>query len=397
MKKLLLLLIIIPLNVFSLTYPNLNSKVVLIYDRTDDKILYEQNINDKTSIASITKIITVMTAIEDIKDLDEKVTITQDMLNKVSIVASVAGLKVGDIVTYKDLLYATLVPSGADATVALAIKVSGSLDNHVKKMNALAQKIGLTNTNFVNVTGLDSDNQYSTAQDVLKLLNYALSNETFKEIFTTKKYTLSNNLKIESTLYLYNQYLKKDISSIIGSKTGHTKKAGHCITSLSMKDDHEIIIILLNAPVNNTKAYHLQDDLKLIDFIKENYGYQVLVKQDSLIKNIPVSLSTTDNYEVKTDEDITKFLPKDYDKNKVKYVYEGEEELSFHDKEGSEIGHINYYYNDELVVTKPVYLNVKIKLDFLKLLKRYFYIPLIILILLFLHKNKIKIKKRKRK
>ena len=395
MKKLLFLLIIIPLNVLGLTYPELNSKIVLIYDNTDNKILYEKDVNKQTYFASITKIATVMTAIENIKDLNEEITITSKMMNTVDPEASVAGLKVGDKVTYLDLLYASLVPSGADATNSLAIKIAGSLDNYVKMMNDFAKKINLTETHFTTVSGLDAENHYSTANDILKLLKYALSNETFKTIFTTKKYTLSNNLKIESTLYLYNRYINKDITPIIGSKTGFTKKAGYCITSTSNTKDHEIIIILLGAPNNRSKAYHIQDDLKLISFLNDNYDYQVLIKKDEILKNIPVSLSTTDNYEIKEDEDITKFLPDDYDKEKIKYVYEGKEELNFLNKENEEIGKISYYYDNELITTKPVYLKTNLKLDFFKLLKRYFYIPLIIVILLFFHKHKIKIKKRK--
>ena len=395
MKKLLFLLIIIPLNVLGLTYPELNSKIVLIYDNTDNKILYEKDADKETYFASITKIATVMTAIEHVKDLNEEVTITSKMMNTVDPEASVAGLKVGDKVTYLDLLYASLVPSGADATNSLAIKIAGSLDNYVNMMNDFAKKINLTETHFTTVSGLDAENHYSTANDILKLLKYALSNETFKTIFTTKKYTLSNNLKIESTLYLYNRYINKDITPITGSKTGFTKKAGYCITSTSNTKDHEIIIILLGAPNNRSKAYHVQDDLKLISFLNDNYDYQVLIKKDEVLKNIPVSLSTTDNYEIKEEEDIKKFLPDDYDKEKIKYVYEGKEELNFLNKENEEIGKISYYYDNELITTKPVYLKTNLKLDFFKLLKRYFYIPLIIVILLFFHKHKIKIKKRK--
>ena len=123
----------------------------------------------------------------------------------------------------------------------------------------------------------------------------------------------------------------------------------------------------------------------------------MLIKKDEVLKNIPVSLSTTDNYEIKEEEDIKKFLPNDYDKEKIKYVYEGKEKLNFLNKENEEIGKISYYYDNELITTKPVYLKTNLKLDFFKLLKKYFYIPLIIIILLFLHKHKIKIKKRKMK
>ena len=160
MKKLLLLLtfILIPFSVYSLEYPAVNSKKVEIYDLNDKEVLYEVASNDKTSIASLTKIVTTMVAIENIKNLDEEVTISLKILSTVDREASVAGLKLNDKVTYRDLLYASMLPSGADATNSIAILSSGSVDKYVTKMNSLCKKVGLKNTNLVNATGLDINN-----------------------------------------------------------------------------------------------------------------------------------------------------------------------------------------------------------------------------------------------
>ena len=184
MKKIIIIIIllIIPLNVFALTYPELNSKKGIVYDLTDNKILYEKDSESISSIASLTKIMTTIVAIENINNYDQVVTFTNEMKQLVRWDASVAGLKVGDKVTYKDLLYASILPSGADATIALALSTSGSIKNFTDKMNAKAKELGLNNTSFVNVTGLDEENHYSTAKDVLDLLKYALNNKLFKEI-----------------------------------------------------------------------------------------------------------------------------------------------------------------------------------------------------------------------
>ena len=120
-RIILLLIIMLPLRVYSLEYPKTNSKVVEIYDMTDQKVLYEIKSNEVISIASLTKIATAMVAIENVKNIDTKVTITSSILNTVSTEAHIAGLKAGNVVTYRDLLYATLVSSGADAAHALAI------------------------------------------------------------------------------------------------------------------------------------------------------------------------------------------------------------------------------------------------------------------------------------
>lgn len=158
MKKIIFLLILLlPSLSFALQAPELHSKHAIIYDLNEDKIIYAKDSTDKISIASLTKIMTTITAINNIDDLNTEITITQDMLNQVRYDASVAGLKVGDKVTYKDLLYASILPSGADATTALAISLTGSIDNFVTKMNEEVAKLNLINTQFKNVTGLDEE------------------------------------------------------------------------------------------------------------------------------------------------------------------------------------------------------------------------------------------------
>lgn len=162
-----------------LTFPELNSDKVIVYDYTDDKYLYAKNSEKETSIASITKILSTITAIENIDDLDKKVEITSKMLSSVNKELSKAGLKSKDKIMYRYLLYASILPSGADATTALAFSISGGINEYVVLMNKEAKKIGMTNSNFVNVTGLDAKNHYSTAEDVYKLIKYSIKNQTF--------------------------------------------------------------------------------------------------------------------------------------------------------------------------------------------------------------------------
>ena len=388
------LLILLPINVFSLDYPSINSKIVEIYDINDDKVLYEVDSNKQTSIASLTKIATTITAIENIKNLDEQVTITSEIMSTVSWDASKAGLKVGDKVTYKDLLYASMLPSGADATNSLAILISGSIDNYVVKMNELAKKIGLENTHFVNVTGLDINDHYSTADDVRKLLNYALKNELFKEIYTTKEYTLSNGLKVTSTIN--SKYGKnKDVSKIIGSKTGYTGNAGYCLSSLSNINGHEMLIIVLNASHIGNNYYNIVDTVDLINFMNNNYKDETLVTKGQLIKKIPVTLSKIDSFKILSTKDVKKYLPKDYDIKNLKIEYKGLNTLSFSNKKGEKIGSIKYYYEGKLIDKEDVILNKEIKVNIIKVLKKYYYLIIgAILIIAGLITCKIKTKKK---
>ena len=382
MKKVILLfLLLIPLNIFAIDYPELNSKYVVVYDLTDDEILYEKDSDEVISIASLTKIATTITAIEEINNLNEEVTITQKILNTVDPVLSKAGLKAGDEVTYQDLLYASMLPSGADATNSLAILSSGSIDSFVSKMNNLAKRIGLKDTHFVNVTGLDEEWHYSSTKDVLNLLKYALKNNTFKKVFTTKKYTLSNGLVVKSTLDKYNASLNLDLSKVEGSKTGFTYDAGYCMASLANIDDHEIIVINLDAPYESGISYHLIDNANLIDFVEDNYDNIILVAKNDVIKKINVSLSNKSTYSIKANDDIIKLLPIDYDKSLLEINYEGKEKLNFTDKKGNKIGTISYKYDGKEILTEDEIIDTDIKISVSKIIKTYFYIPLIIIIL----------------
>ena len=404
MKRLFFLLLIItimPTMAYCLEYPNINSKMVEVYDLTDNEVLYEVDSNKKTSIASLTKIATTITAIENIKNLDEEVTITKDILKTVSWDASKAGLKVGDKVTYLDLLYASMLPSGADATNSIAILSSGSIDKFVDKMNALAKKIHLKNTHFVNVTGLDDKEHYSTADDVRTLLAYSLKNPLFKKIYSTREYKLTNGLKVKSTIVTYNKKSSVNTSKIIGSKTGYTGDAGYCLSSLSNANGHEILIIVLKANHVGVNYYNIVDTVKLIDFVNSHYKDEILVEKNHLIKTIHVSLSDVNNYKVIASDDVKKYLPDDYDKNDIKIKYDGLEELSYKNKIGEKIGTIKYYYKDKLVAKEEVKLDKKLNFNLGKFIKKYYYIIIGIVVLiiitgLIIIKNKRKIRKRSR-
>lgn len=393
----ILVIIINPIFVNALTYPEIDSKILEIYDLTDKKIIYEIDSNKQASIASLTKIATTITAIENINNLDEEVLITSNILSTVRWDASKAGLKAGDKLTYRDLLYASMLPSGADATNSIAILSTGSVENFVKKMNELAERIGLKNTHFVNVTGLDAEGHYSTADEVRKLLSYALENELFRKIYTTREYTLSNGLTVYSTIVTYNKNSSVDTSKIIGSKTGYTGEAGYCLSSISDINSHEFIIIVLDAEHKNNKYYNIVDTVNLITFLLENYKEEVIVKKDTIIKTIPVKLSKEEKYEIRAQEDIKLFLPSDYDKEKIKIEYNGLDELSFINKEKTSIGKVTYYYDDKLVAQEKFTLESKFNISIIKIIKEYYYVFISIIILfLIVIINKLKKKKRKK-
>lgn len=366
------------INVFALDDPTLYSKNYCLYDLTDDKMIYEKNIQERTNIASLTKIMTTITAIEKINNLDDYVTITSEMLSNIKYDASLAGLKIGDKLTYKDLLYASILPSGADATQALAYSLSGSINNFVNDMNTLAKKIGMESSNFVNVTGLDIDNHYSTVNDLLKMLQYALRNETFKTIYTTKSYTLSNGLVVDATVKKYNNLMKLDISRIIGSKTGYTNKAGLCISSIFESNNHEFIFISTNAEFIYGNYYNLKDNLNIINFMDKNYNNQTTAKSTDIIKTIPVNFSNIPKYDVHLSKDALTYLPNDYNKDDIKVNYNGKTSITFLDN-NKQIGKVTITYKDNPIYEEDILLK-DVKINF------YLLVIINLLIVLFIFK-----------
>ena len=243
----------------------------------EDKIIYEINKDEKTSIASLTKIMTTLVAIENIQNYDEKVTLNYSMFTGLAEAnAAVIGLRSGQVVTYNDLLYGMFLASGADATRAIAISISGSEEAFVELMNKKAKELGMTNTNFVNTTGLDEDNQYSTANDVAILLKEALKNEKFKEIFTTESYSFTDkSLTAYSTLRKTATNYGYDVGYIKGAKTGFTYNAGKCLASFAIDEENNIeyLLVTTNASINTNDAYHIKDAATIYNYYFNNYKY----------------------------------------------------------------------------------------------------------------------------
>ena len=353
-----------------LALPAVNSQIVEIYDLTEDTMLYGEGAFDVVSIASLTKIATTITAIETIPDLDETVTVTRSILNTVRWDASVAGLRAGDRLTYRDLLYASMLPSGADATHTIAICSSGSLAAFVDRMNELAQRIGLENTHYVNVTGLDADGHYSTADEVRKLLQYSLKNPVFREVFTTKEYEMSNGRTVYSTLYRYNADAET-LDKILGSKSGHTGDAGYCLASLADINGHEMLIIVIRAERYGDLFYNVIDSSVLIGFLESSYEDRLLLEKGVLVRKVPVYMSKTDSVEIYSDSDIFRYLPSDYDFRGLSIKYDGVDELSYKNQPGDRIGTISYYYHDELLYTQEAFLNRKLAFSREKFIEKY--------------------------
>ncbi|WP_413377651.1 D-alanyl-D-alanine carboxypeptidase family protein [Alkalihalobacillus sp. 1P02AB] len=249
---------------------NLYSEQFYLLRLDDEKVIYQKRHQQEISVASLTKMMTTLVAIEQLEQKEESVKIDADIfpiLNEKNLV--LAGFLPNEEVKAIDLLYGTLLPSGAEASVALANHIAGSEMNFVELMNQKANELHMNDTTFANVTGLDQENHYSTVYDMALLLKEALKNPTFKEIFTSERYTTgSTNLRSEgitfnSTMFqmMEGEPMMPNVN-ILGGKTGYTRQAGLCLASYAIVDGVEYILVTAGADGSSqTAPFHTIDAL----------------------------------------------------------------------------------------------------------------------------------------
>ena len=247
-----------------------------LYNPDTKTFLYQSNANVRLPMASTTKIVTALIAIETL-DLNEKVRVSKEA---VGVEGSSLYLSEGDELTVKDLIYGVLLQSANDAATVLALRISGNIPDFAEKMNERVLKIGVTDTNFENPHGLDASAHYTTAHDLSLISAEALSNHTFKEIASTYKYSFKLG---EGTRTLVNHNkLLKSFEGCIGVKTGFTKKSGRCLVSAAERNGVTLVAVTLNDPDD----WH--DHKSMME-----YGFDNLESVDlNTIITIPDSLPT---------------------------------------------------------------------------------------------------------
>lgn len=278
--------------------PDITSDYVYMIDRTTGQVLWDKGSDEIIYPASMTKIMTALIAIENTSNYDQQVLIDERIMAGLKEAgASRAGFNVGDIVTMRDLIYGTLLPSGAECTQALAYTISGSVEGYVDLMNQKAQEIGMKNTHYVNTTGLHDDDHYSTLQDIALLLEYALKNEVFYEVFTSDTYQAGTSfnypvegLKMEATSYKYinnptsNQPYKVTIDGFMGSKSGYTIEARYCLASIANINDMDIMLITAHAWVERKIPSHYLDAGLIYNTYRDLYERATVFTQGDLIR-----------------------------------------------------------------------------------------------------------------
>lgn len=224
----------------------------VLMDQKTGQVLYEKKAHDIQSVASITKLMTAIIAIESGKMDEIAVTSRRAIYTEGSSIY----LEQGERMSIKDLVYGLMLRSGNDAAVVISEHIGGSVEGFVYLMNEKAQWLGMNNTNFDNPHGLESDNHYSTAYDMALLMRYAMNHQTFLEISNTetyksdtRSYAWLNKNKLLTSLYKY----------CTGGKTGFTRKAGRTLVTSANKNDIDLIAVTLNAPDDWNDHIHMYE------------------------------------------------------------------------------------------------------------------------------------------
>lgn len=252
----------ITVNLDSLDSPN-----AVLIDADTGTVIGSKNAQTRIYPASMVKIMTVLTAIREIRNLGETVEMSYDYYDMLyARDASRAGFEPGEKAVIRDLLYGALLPSGAECCMELALQAAGSESAFVELMNQNASKLGLTQTQFTNCTGLHDEGQYSTPAEIAAILQDALKNKTFYKVFTTKSYTVEatevhpDGFTFQSSMFKGMQSPTVIGGEILGGKTGYTDDAGHCLASMAKIGGREYILVTAGWAQNpRVDQYHIND------------------------------------------------------------------------------------------------------------------------------------------
>lgn len=344
---------------------NLVSENYILYSVDFDEVIAAKNNEIKIKPASILKILTTITALEELEDheLNKFIEVDPQVLATVSPIASVAGFKPYQKITIKEILYGIMLPSGADATALISHYIAGSENEFVRLMNQKAKEIGLQNTSVINASGLDSNNQDTTLNDLLTLLKYALNNETFQEIYGTKTYTLINypNFKLENNILVQAEDIF-DFKLLDGAKSGFTALARRSLSSLASNDNATYIFISTQAnSENNSKVLNqaLNDAVKVYSYLFDNFTSQEIV----IIKSPQVRLKRRVFKKKINIEPFDLMLAKEINAEDLIHKFNFIDNLKVPLQKGTIVGQHQIFYQDNLVETRDIIITSRIGHD----------------------------------
>lgn len=333
MKKLIVLFLIVFLCVGKV---DASTSSYVVMDASSGRVLASSNANERMLIASTTKIMTAIVAIENM-DLDTTFTAGEEIL---SVYGSMIYLDVGEEMTLRDLLYGLMLQSGNDAAMVIATNVLG-YDEFIKVMNSKAIEIGMKNTTFENPHGLDDDTKnYSTSYDMALLMRYAMKNSEFREITKTKKYTSKTN--VEKHIWYNKNKLLSLYKNATGGKIGYTTKSKHIFASSASRGEEDLIVVTFKDTdrFNTHKNFYEK-------YFDEYDSYEILNKYTFVLKE-----DYYKKYHLYIKNDFNMMLSES-EKDKLKFNIVLKKNVRV--KNESEVGYVSVLLNNEVVHKEKIY------------------------------------------
>lgn len=258
--------------------PSVNAKAYVLMEASTGRVLLENNRDEKLPMASTTKIMTCLLAVEN-GNMEDIVTIPKEAVGQEG---TSIYLREGEQVLFSDLVYGLMLASGNDAAVAIAIHLAGSVENFAQMMNEKARQIGALNSNFVTPNGLPDDNHYTTAYDLALISSYAMQNEKFCEIVGTSKMDLQQDDDSPARYLRSKNKILYQYEGGNGIKTGYTKAAGKCLSAGAKRGDMQLVAVVLN-------DYDMfVDCMALLDYGFEHYQMRQIAQAGQNYGEIPV-------------------------------------------------------------------------------------------------------------
>ncbi len=310
-----------------------------VMDSLTGRVLYEKNAYKRHSMASTTKIMTALVALEHGKP-DDIVTVSA---NAAGTEGSSIYLRAEEKIPLIDLLYGLMLESGNDAAIAIAEHIGGSVDGFSKLMNEKAKQLGAKDTQFKNPNGLDADGHYTTAYDLALITRAALKNKDFQEIVKTKRKTISNGEESYGRTLLNHNKMLTLYQGCDGVKTGFTKKTGRCLVSAATRNNFQVIAVTLNAPDD------WNDHTNMLNYAFNNYSARPLVLKDMVIKTVPVDNGDTQMVKLLSNDVFYLTMEDKEGLNKVKLEYDVPKNIPAPIMKGTVLGRLKIFYEDALV------------------------------------------------
>ncbi len=330
---LIALLLITPRSVNAI---EISASKAVLYEPVSGRVLFEKNYDQQSGMASTTKIVTAITAIEH-ANLSDIVTVSKKAAD---VEGSSVWLEQGEKQTLENLLYGLMLSSGNDAAIAIAEHISGSTEKFALLMNETAKKAGATNSSFKNPNGLDEEGHFTTALDLAKITSYAMENEKFREIVATKQKTIPwEGHQWDRSLKNHNKMLSL-YEGADGVKTGFTKKCGRCLVSSAARGGIRLIAVTLNAPND------WDDHTKMLDMGFSLLQSRNIVRSGKSLSEAVVQNGVQTTVEVCSVKDV--FLPVvENDKTEVKINMASDIKAPI--KKGQILGYAEIYLNNKKI------------------------------------------------